>query len=145
MLNFKEYTDIQNLCNRLSSQSILMRDRKSMPQITNIVSFKEQLDKRNIQYEDYIYPRPDSFKPTQNEFNVDKISGMSKLDTEFFVKEPIIISKEFFVLDGHHRWIASIVKDCPIRVLKVDISAENIDDLHLLDDVTTKSINENRE
>ena len=52
-------------------------------------------------------------KATQREINADKAKGMAdaaragKFDPG---KEPVLVSKDFYILDGHHRWAAQILR-----------------------------------
>jgi len=48
----------------------------------------------------------DSLKPTQSEFNPEKIESMNNVGMSM----PILVSKDNYVLDGHHRWLANHYK-----------------------------------
>ena len=47
--------------------------------------------------------RTDSLKPTQSQFNAEKIVAMGERAKSL----PILVSDDDFVLDGHHRWLAN--------------------------------------
>lgn len=86
-------------------------ERKDMPQIKSSVfdEFKtwSKLDVSVVEIE------TSSLSPTQIDFNDDKIIKMSQRVKE---KDPsfkgtILISKDGYVLDGHHRWLAYLNAD----------------------------------
>lgn len=44
--------------------------------------------------------------PSQDEFNIEKVKSI--IDTKSINGDPIIVSNDNYVLDGHHRWLAAI-------------------------------------
>lgn len=100
-------------------------ERKDMPQIKLSVfdEFKtwSKLDVSVVEIE------TSSLCPTQIDFNDDKIVKMVKRieqkDPSF--KGTILISKDGYVLDGHHRWIAHLNADVGnIMFHQLDATAE---------------------
>jgi hypothetical protein len=67
-------------------------------------------------------------KPTQGEFNNDKI--IEKINTAEKYDKPIIISKDLYVLDGHHLWLAfcndSNNMNTGIRVFVVNLNIQEL-------------------
>ena len=59
--------------------------------------------------------RADFLKPSQNELNGGKVSGMAAAlesgKANHIREDPIFCSAEGFVLDGHHRWCATVGVD----------------------------------
>jgi adenylate kinase family enzyme len=51
-----------------------------------------------------------SLHPSQGDFNEEKIAELMTHRLEE-LKKPIIVSSDFFVLDGHHRWLALLNMD----------------------------------
>lgn len=101
-----------------------------MPQILgkHKTSFLTDLKKNGIKV------TPDNLDPsvltaTQGEFNREKIQGMidaissGKLDVS---KNPIIVSKDNKVMDGHHRWLAHGNLKIKIPVAKVNKNADEL-------------------
>jgi len=92
--------------------------RADMPQLEqNVVdSFLSDLQKEGVKVEKGRTP-VGHLKATQREINAEKVEGMAKAHEEYLRngkkgwspgKNPIIISKDNYVLDGHHRWAAML-------------------------------------
>lgn len=62
---------------------------------------------------------PKHLRATQSEFNLDKVQSMIDTDGEY---KPPLISKDFYILDGHHRWLADYNKnkEDPVPVRMID-------------------------
>lgn len=85
-----------------------------------------------------------SLKPTQNEINTDKVKKMLTAPDEV-LRKIIIVSKDGYVLDGHHRWLALINKDdkAYIPVWRVDINMQELLAMtHKFDKVEYKNLSE---
>ncbi len=77
-------------------------ERRQMPQINSVDDLQAWLSQTGIHAtEEQCHPV--SLKPSQNDFDVDKISDLMK--TGKFDK-PVIVSSDDHVIDGHHNWIA---------------------------------------
>lgn len=81
-------------------------DRLNMPQIAkaDVPEFLEFIKSQGISVEKRKY-LPNSLYATQSELNQDKINGMREPESRAGF---IIISKDNYVLDGHHRWAAAL-------------------------------------
>ena len=102
--------------------------RVNMPQIKNIYKFIEYIqqyytNKNIFTYTTYNLNKNYILIPTQKEINEDKaLKIMEKmLKQKFSKKNPIVISKDNYILDGHHRWAAlkllkkkNIIFDLPV-------------------------------
>lgn len=117
-----------------------------MPQIfgANYEDFRKWLaDQQVTCFEKEIVPS--QFKATQNEFNEDKIVGMFRGD---YLSEhgnnPIFISRDNYILDGHHRWICHWIKDNkPMRGIEIPLSvAECLTLMRNYDKVGFKKVSE---
>lgn len=92
-------------------------ERKDMPQLADdvIPKFLSDLKGKGINVEKGTTP-VGQLKATQAEINADKVKGMAQAYREHQKgendwspdKKPIIISKDNYVLDGHHRWAATL-------------------------------------
>lgn len=127
-----------NLCNvsvqgtNLFCAGNLEIERIKMPQIENTDTFLEGLKSRGITFtqgqESAAYMRA-----TQNQLRSDQVSGIAtsmQKNPKLLTDKPIIVSKEGYVLDGHHRWAAAIgldtidghLGDLKMPVIRVDLS-----------------------
>ena len=118
----KKNNNPDNMCRKSSfckgSQKI---PRRLMPQIYDTKKFSQKIFKRfHIRSKTLKMPTG-ALKPSQNEINkkiVKKvIKSLSKKD-----QKPIVVSKDNFVVDGHHRWAAQKVLNPKkkIKVLKMN-------------------------
>lgn len=92
--------------------------RKDMPQLEQSVvdNFLADLKKEGFKVEEG-HTSVGQLKATQKEINAEKVKGMAKAHEEHVAKggegwspskNPIIISSDGYVLDGHHRWAAML-------------------------------------
>lgn len=107
--------------------------RSKMPQISsdNVTSFKAYLKRDHDVDMKKSSIKVKDIKFTQKEINFDKVAGMIHGAAKESLAKPIIVSKDGYALDGHHRlaalWIRGDVDtldahviDAPIRdVLKM--------------------------
>jgi hypothetical protein len=86
--------------------------RKNMPQIkaANVPEFISWLKKDGITTTSKNEPLK-NLKMTQKEVNLDKIRGMINDAPELALSKPIIVSKDNYILDGHHRFVALLNKN----------------------------------
>lgn len=77
--------------------------RDLMPQLDSIKGFLSFLDKKNINH--YLRAIPaESLKSSQSEFDFSKVLNIIFTDKD---NDPLIVSNDDYVLDGHHRWLAT--------------------------------------
>ena len=103
--------------------NIETRGRIDMPQVKS-EHFEEFLKWSNIDVK-HVKMNLEGLMPTQSEFNDNKIK---EIVVRIIAEDPtfkgkIIVSKDGYVLDGHHRWLAMINASKPIGdcyVLDVD-------------------------
>lgn len=100
--------------------------RKDMPQLPDdvISSFLSDFQKRGVKVTKQSQ-HVGQLKATQGEINADKAQGMLAAYKEGSYdpsKKPIIVSKDGYVLDGHHRWAAMLMAgpDHTMRTYQVD-------------------------
>jgi len=61
--------------------------------------------------------RSDKLSATQSNMNGEKVGGMMTSKDYDPSKEPIFVSRDGYVVDGHHRWAATVGKDAADGVL----------------------------
>jgi hypothetical protein len=99
--------------------------RKEMPQIEgkNIQKFLDYLKSDGVKYKETSVDSK-SLRPTQSQFNQDKIQGM--IDTIDQKKQhPIMVSKDGYVIDGHHRWLAHYNLGRKMPVIQIDLKIDD--------------------
>jgi len=103
--SFVQYL-IERLSITLPKQNLGIR-RKDMPQIKSdhIEDFMKYMKGEGILIRKIIIP-VDKIKATQKEINQNKILKLMHDEAENHLNKPIIISKDNYLLDGHHRWLA---------------------------------------
>lgn len=105
--------------------------RKEMPQIEgkNIQKFLDYLKSEGVKYKETSVDSK-SLRPTQSQFNQDKIQGMiDAIDQK--KQHPIMVSKDGYVIDGHHRWLAHYNLGRKMPVIQIDLKIDDaIDKAH---------------
>lgn len=126
---FKQY--IQENIDLPSSEETLSINRKDMPQIAqdDLEDFLKYLKKKGVlskqKEED-----PSSLKASQNQFHKAKIQTIvDAIESGDFEDTPIIVSKDRYVIDGHHRWLAYRHLEKNIPTIKIDSNAEDLLDM----------------
>lgn len=116
--------------------------RDEMPQIDakNLYKFLQYLKQSNCTFENCDVDAA-SLKPSQNELDTDKADKIWNDGNA--LENPIIISDDNYVLDGHHRWFA-VKRNSPetkIKCIKLNKSANScIDLMHNFDKVEVRDI-----
>jgi hypothetical protein len=106
-------------------------DRKDMPQIKSgdVKDFLSYLKKNDITTEKKLVD-PSKLKATQGQFHKEKIKGlMDAIEAGTLKKEPILVSKDNYVIDGHHRWLAFSNLGRDLTVYQVNTNADKLLDL----------------
>jgi hypothetical protein len=103
--------------------------RKEMPQIEgkNVPKFLDFLKTNGVKFTEKLVDSK-SLKPTQNQFNQEKIQGMiDAIDKK--KQNPIMVSKDGFVIDGHHRWLAHYNLGRKMPVYQIDLKIDDALDM----------------
>lgn len=101
--------------------------RSKMPQISsdNVSSFKAYLKRDHDVDMKKSSIRVKDIKFTQKELNFDKVAGMIHGAASESLTKPVIISKDGYALDGHHRlaalWIRGDAKSIEAHVVDANI------------------------
>jgi hypothetical protein len=102
-------------------------DRQVLPQIDKdeLENYLEYLESYNIPFEIDFQPVA-SLNSTQSEVDTEKVKSIMKDDESF--NTPIIVSKDDYILDGHHRALAAFNtdKEAEVPVIKVDVSLNEL-------------------
>lgn len=93
--------------------------RADMPRLSDLAVFIQDLAKNGTGTDARMID-PKSLKPGQQDFNMDKVREFQKT-TNPTLDLPIVISRDNYVIDGHHRWIAAVQNNVPILVHNVDM------------------------
>lgn len=103
-------------------------DRKDMPQIKSddVKDFLSYLKKNDITTDKKLVD-PSKLKATQGQFHKEKIKGlMDAIEAGKLKKEPILVSKDNYVIDGHHRWLAFSNLGRDLTVYQVNTNADKL-------------------
>jgi hypothetical protein len=91
-------------------QNSLDLPRNSMPQITqaNTMEFIDWLENQGIIVQ-FISMPVALLKSTQKDVDHDKVAGLQ--NSPALSTKPFIVSKDNYIFDGHHRWLALLNRD----------------------------------
>jgi hypothetical protein len=107
------------------------KDRAQMPQFPGekVPELLKALHEKGVDTSEESVPVRD-LKATQDEINAKKVAGMVKTMNAgaFRPGTPILVSRDSYVLDGHHRWAAQWVldKDAPLPVVRIDMPMQEL-------------------
>lgn len=91
-----------------------------LPQVNAPFNYTlDMLDKEDVEYK-YMQADPEELTPSQGIVAQDKVSQIDMDNVK-----PIWISKENMVLDGHHRYVASLSRGIPIKCIKIMLSQKD--------------------
>lgn len=94
-----------------------------MPQISSedVPEFLTWLQHQGIDWKSEAIPAR-QLNPTQKEFNPEKVQGMLG-EPEASLAKPILVSRDDYIFDGHHRWAALKMKNPSygMKVWKIDL------------------------
>jgi len=81
--------------------------RKLMPQINDAKKFAKNIKmKYNVESEFTNAPMRD-FRPSQNEINRDRVNSViDAIKNNKLNNNPLVVSQDGYIIDGHHRWAA---------------------------------------
>jgi GNAT superfamily N-acetyltransferase len=112
----------------ISLKNSLGYDKSELPQLrsTEKPMFKEYLDKkyrRKMTKKGSI--KASELKPTQNKINPAQIDIIKSVGIKMKDK-PISISRDGYVIDGHHRWFHQKMNNDDINYIQYDLPAEEL-------------------
>lgn len=106
-------------------ERVELRARKHMPQISNMDGFLKDL-KDNGYKITHTEVDAKSLKPTQSEFNMEKVKGM--IASGAYKNKSIVTTDDNYILDGHHRWKAHMQQDEKQPIVKVNMKFDDLFD-----------------
>lgn len=120
-------------------------DRNKMPQIksSDVSEFIKYLKDKNIKVRTSTIA-VSKVAMTQKDINPDKVKKLMGINKSNLTK-PVIISKDNYILDGHHRVVAlyNLDKNTKLKTIKVDVGIKKLLDISKkFPKVSYKSINE---
>lgn len=91
--------------------------------------FRKNLEDAGFQVTDDI-EKASYLKATQNELNGVKVAQIAKAyDEGKLAREPLFVSKDNYIVDGHHRWAAMVAADSESGSLgHITVPIERVDD-----------------
>ena len=107
------------------SERVQLRARKNMPQIDNMDDFVKDLKDEGYKISSEKIEAK-KLKPTQTEFNMDKVKGM--ISSGNYKNKPIVVTSDNYILDGHHRWKAHVEVEEDQPIIRVNMSFEKLFD-----------------
>jgi len=103
----------------------LHRPRELMPKIADMKSLVDDLGNNRIKYNVGMMD-PQTLKPGQNGYDINKVLAIQKA-TNPTLDAPLIVSRDNYVVDGHHRWLAAANNSkSPIMVTQVDMDFHDL-------------------
>lgn len=99
------------------------KSRYTMPQITDYRAFVKDLVANGFDMPDTNDYETEQLTPTQKHFNDDKIQTIMDSNKK---QDPIIISNDMYVIDGHHRWLAAHNKSGFVYCHVVDMDCDSL-------------------
>lgn len=97
--------------------------RHKMPQLKDYDAFAQDL-KDNGHSVTLVSANPRRLTPTQGNFNEKKVEGMAASGN--WKNSPIITSRDDYVIDGHHRWLAAVKLAESIMCRRVHMNADDL-------------------
>jgi hypothetical protein len=85
--------------------------KKPKDEVDGTEEFLAHLEKTGISASKPKRVRADKLKATQQDMNGEKVGGMMTAKDYDPSKEPIFVSRDGYVVDGHHRWAATVGRD----------------------------------
>lgn len=144
MKSFRQY--IFEKVDLPSKSKTLGIDRKEMPQIdgkhtNDFISYL----KRNGVSSSKKKMDPNKLKATQHQFHKEKIQSlMDYMENGNYDEKHILVSKDNYVMDGHHRWLAHKNTDKDISIHHIEANAKDlINMMHEYPKSYTKKLYEN--
>jgi hypothetical protein len=105
----------------------IRRNRANMPKLSDLAQFQTDLRTSGVGY-DVRMVDPMKLKPGQRNFDMDKVREFQQT-TNPTLDMPLIMSRDNYVVDGHHRWIAAANNNVPIMAHHVDMDFQDLIEL----------------
>lgn len=103
------------------------RDRMPQVKMTDRGALVQFMNARGVEHETDEMDAA-ALKPTQAEFSLDKVRRLVD-GSQAQPNMTTLVSGDGYVLDGHHRWLATMAEGKPLRVLRFKAPARQVLDL----------------
>lgn len=116
-LTSNSFTALANYCkDNENCDGHLGLPRKDMPQIENkkLEQFLTALEDQGIRYKEEEVD-PQTLTPSQKHIDSNKVANLEDSPQQ----KPILISRDNYILDGHHSWAAN--QATPVKVIRIDL------------------------
>ena len=103
-------------------------DRKGMPQVAenDLAAFLKYLKNNDIEVKEKTV-QASELKASQGQFHKEKIKKIIKsIEANELEYKPLLVSKDNYIVDGHHRWLAFLNLDKKIDIYKININFEDL-------------------
>ena len=108
--------------------------RKNMPQVNSQnLSKALSMAKSKVKVSKGMFPAS-KLKESQVELIPDKVKGIATKYSKPTDMKPLIISKDNYIIDGHHRWAAAIYKfgnDVKIPIHRIHLKRDEAIELYI--------------
>lgn len=81
--------------------------RDDLPQILNREDFIAWVRAQSLAVS-YVPVPYASLTASQGEYNSEKVDNFGNSSLAYIVGKPLIVSRDHYILDGHHRWLAAM-------------------------------------
>jgi hypothetical protein len=96
----------------------LTYSRSDMPQLGAKEDFLHNLQKHKIKFKNDVV-NSHELRSSQGEFNIDSIHSI--MHEPHKASSAVVVSRDNYVVDGHHRWAANYNMNKPTKVVRVDL------------------------
>lgn len=101
--------------------------RSLMPQIYDVGEFRNEILKQYGVKSHMTRVLAANLKPSQDEIRKTSVDGIRKAVREGkYIDNPIVIAKDNYIIDGHHRWAALKAEGMKIKALRINDTADNV-------------------
>jgi hypothetical protein len=101
--------------------------RRNMPQIKkkHLEDYMDWIKEKDVKISETKILAKD-LKPTQKDFNIKKVKQF--MDSKDKLDKPLLVSKDNYIIDGHHKWLANLNLDDnkKLKVIQVDLTAKQL-------------------
>ena len=101
--------------------------RIDMPQIVgkDYEAYKKFLNSNNIKLT-ALTVKASSLKPIQKEFDKKKVMNFIDAMSKGLEDKPLLVSKDNYIVDGHHRWLARKNLNDDVKIIKANVDINKL-------------------
>lgn len=110
-----------------NEEEALRRPRDLMPKIADLKKLLDDLGNNSVAYTLGMID-PQTLKPGQDGFDINKVRDI-QAQSNPTLDQPLVISRDNYVVDGHHRWLAAANNSkSPIMATQVNMDFHDLID-----------------